>query len=243
MSTLALTRRKVQLDLLAEACRQHVPARVVLPRQPWGTALARTRFLAVEDKSLILSRPDANASDQAWHGPVDVYFSLEKERLGFRTMAVEPMVWSGGQRGQQPAWRLKIPLCIESKQQRGHRRVRLDNAEPIDVTLTAMNAPAWSCEARLENISRGGLGALLDGPASEMLRVGELYWARFVLDGTQKCEFVVRLLHARNLKPDDATLLGCMFCPGEDPAHYEAQLQQIEQWVRRGGASPALGGD
>lgn len=243
MSTLALTRRTVQLDLLAEACRQHVSARVVLPHQPWGTALARTRFLALEGKSLLLSRPESNASDEALQGPVDVYFSLDRERLGFRTTAVEPTVWSNGTRGHQPAWRLKMPLCIESKQQRGHRRVRLDEAAPITVTLTAMNAPAWSCTARLENISRGGLGALLDGTASEMLRVDEVYWARFTLEGLQDCEFVVRLLHARHLKPDDATLLGCMFCPGEDPEYYEAQLQRIEQWVRRGGASPAVGGD
>ena len=72
-----LTRRKTQLELLAEACGQRRRARVARAERSYEHVLANTRFAALEPQALLLEWPSvAPAPADAEGCLVDVFFEV-----------------------------------------------------------------------------------------------------------------------------------------------------------------------
>lgn len=235
MAALCLTRRKTQLELLAEACRQRHRARVLLPRPAEDEFVANTRFLALTRSTLLLGWPScALGDDIVRDAPVEVHFEHDKQRFAFRTQSRGCASWRGPQRCQAPAWELNVPLCVERREQRTCRRVSLTEVGEIAARFTSVTNPSCTFTVQLTNVSGGGLGGTAPLPAARSARLGDLFWTDFELpEGSQPLEFIVRLVHAREVARQDKVAIGCTFCPAEDPATRRDQLRRLEQFVAR----------
>ena len=245
MVSLALTRRKVQLDVLAGACAQRRRVRIAAVGTAAPAGAVQTRFLALQGRNLLLEWPVGG--EAATLGPattIDAYFEHHEIRLAFRTQTHGSTQWTCPRRGPIQAWRLTTPLCIEQRQQRDHCRVALDDLEPVTARFASVDEPRVGFEAQITNVSRGGLGGKAGLRAADGVRPGSLYWANFRLPGeATPFEFVVRLVHVQPDARHGALVLGGMFCPGEDARQCCGQLDRMEQFVNRqraarsGGAS------
>jgi hypothetical protein len=233
VARLFLTRRRVQLDLLAEACEHRLRARVTLAGPARDAQPVNTRFLALEPDALLLEWPLGGARHIPVHDAVvDVFFERKPKHFTFRTPTLGRVWWWCERRGKVAAWRLAPPLHVEPGQQRAHYRVSLADLGPVRARFTSVADPDRGFAADVTNISGGGLGATASIASAGAPRVDELFWARFKLpDDRQPLEFVVRLVHSRELKHNGTVVLGCTFCPGEDPAVYRDRLVRIERFV------------
>ena len=253
MEALSLTCRKTQLDLLAEMCAQRRPARVALTGHLDRRVVVNTYFVALEADELLLKWPPSGVGGNVANDtPADVFFGHGGDRLAFRSRTLGQIWRTSCSRGAIPLWRLAVPLCIERKQQRVHRRLSLASLDPITAHFTNVADPDCVFTARLTNVSDGGLGCTASMAVAGAVRPGNLYWTEFDLPCDQgRFEFVVRLTHTQEVQQHKTVLLGCMFCPGEDPLAYRDQLRRMEQFAetgqlmrpRRADSRDAEGGD
>ena len=233
MVALWLTHRKTQLDVLAQACRRRARARVALPGQEADGHWTNTRFLRLENNVLLLEAPISRPPFGVINGAtVDVFFAHDDERLAFRTRTAG--LTSLAEPGRKPidAWKLAVPLTIERRQQRAHYRVSLLDIGPVLARFINLTDPEQTFGGRITNISGGGLRTSV--PLSDVgdLKLGDLFWTTFELpDDFDPFEFVVRIRHIQEIDSQQAALLGCMFCAGDDPRQYNDQLQRIERFV------------
>ncbi len=236
MAALSLTCRKTQLDLLAEVCAQRRPVRVALTGQLDRRVIINTYFVAVDQNELLLKWPPTGVGGNVANDTAaDVYFGHGDDRLAFRSRTLGQIWRAGCSRGAIPLWRLAVPLCIERKQQRVHRRLSLAGLDPITAHFTDVADPGCAFTARLTNVSDGGLGCTAPMAAAGAVRSGNLYWTEFDLPCEQgRFEFVVRLTHTQEVQQHKTVLVGCMFCPGEDPLAYRDQLRRIERFAEAG---------
>jgi c-di-GMP-binding flagellar brake protein YcgR len=235
MSGTSLARRKTQLELLKEACEHGRRVRVAVGRPDDRRNVIGTRFLALEKDALLLEWP--NAAQQARPpegGEVEVFFLHKHVRYAFPARSFGKTHWHCSRRGRLEAWRLSVPLRVEQKQQREHYRVSLADIDPIDAEFTNVNDPERTFIARLNNLSAGGLGAVVDVSESTPCKQNEVYWARFTVPGESqplRFEFVLRIMHVQPLPEQETAVLGCMFCHGEDAAVDQINLRRLEQFV------------
>ncbi len=241
-----LTRRKTQLELLAEACGQRRRARVARAERSYEHVLANTRFAALEPQALLLEWPSvAPAPADAEGCLVDVFFEVAEEFLAFRTPTRGRGTRSYPDRGDVAVWELAVPLRIERRQQRVHYRLSLADIGHIPARFTSISNPQRTFTAEVANLSCGGLCGTAPGDAACTAQVDELFWTEFNLpDERGAYEFVVRVVHARHMAARGSVALGCVFCPGEHPLTYRVQLHQIAQFVahRRHGGPGCIGG-
>lgn len=230
----SLNRQKVLLALLAQACRQRQRARLVLPDHTEDQLLANTRFLDLHDEELYVERSAVTVTSGRVRGQsLDVYFECGGERLAFRTRVIGPSLWCGAH-CRLAAWKLEVPLQIERKQQRAHYRVSLADLGRIPVEFTRVADVRDAFKATLINVSGGGLGSSAPIELAERVHVRDMYWTRFNLpEEPERFEFVVRLMHMRRAEKQELILLGCRFCPTDEPRLYRAQLRRLELFIAR----------
>ncbi len=233
MATLSLTRRKTQLELLAQASAGRTPVRVVLVLETAGTCDARTCLLSLEPDGMLLDWPaEGPGGIPADGATVDVFFEHDGQAYGFRTRTSGQVLWSYPRRGQVPAWKLDLPLRITSRQEREHYRVSLADVGPIEGRFTSVTTPEHSFAVHLHNLSAGGLSATAVRDEARDGQPGNLFWADFELPGdSERLEFVVRVAHSLEDAGNDTVSLGCMFCPSEDPTPHRGQLRRVERFV------------
>ena len=251
MSQLSLTRRRTQLELLSAVCAAHQRAQYVIA-DSFGSAAARnTRFLALESDSLLLEWPISGTDDLLTPGTlISITFEYEDEPYTFTVRSLERVWWDSPERGATAAWKLAVPLRLESRQRRAYGRVSLSDLAPIPVRFTSTADPQATFVGRLINLSTGGFGAVAPADEDPDVGVGDLHWAAFELpDGNGPCEFVVRCVHANTLEPSGTTVLGCALCPADDGDTHRSQVERIERFVharhsarqQRGHTSPVGG--
>lgn len=233
MPSPCLTRRRTQLELLSAMCAGRQRARVCVPGQDPGKTTVNTRFLALEDESLLLEWPLSPLGVLAGNGrELEVFFEHEGERFAFRSAGLGRVWWVCPRRGHVAAWSMELPLRIDRRQQRSNFRVSLADLAPIPVHFTCTADEASGFAARLVNISAGGLGAVAQADQPATAAVGELHWVRFRLPSQgSPFEFVVRIKHVHTLDPSGTVVLGCVFCGGDDASTQRAHVRRIEQFV------------
>jgi c-di-GMP-binding flagellar brake protein YcgR len=233
MAAPPLTRRKAQLELLAQACQKSHRARVVLAGRASPGPATNTRFLALEPDGVLLQWPADGLNDIPASGAtVEVFFEHAGQRYGFRTQTRD-RVWRACDREEEgTAWKLALPLRVEYRQQRQHFRVSLADLGPIPADCTSVANEQHSFAGELQSISPGGLRVSAARTDAGALGAGELLWTEFELPGqTGPFEFVVRVAHATLNEESNRVVFGCMFCPGEDCTSHHAQLDRIERFV------------
>lgn len=235
METLPLTRRKSQLELLQQACEGRYSARVALSVRSTDTTHILTRFLALEPTGVLLDWPPQAIGTNAVSGtPVTVYFEQHGRCFSFRADTRGRVWWCSSGRGQVAAWKLGLPLRIDERNLRANQRILLADIGPVAARCTSVVDPERSFTMRLRNISAGGISATAPLATMTPLHIGTTLWAQFELPGEPgKFEFVVRVAHLHASRPTDTLVLGCAFCPGEDPLPSRTQRARIGQFVAR----------
>jgi hypothetical protein len=223
----------VQFDLLAEACERQLRARLTWPRQAGGGPAASTRLLGMTRTHLFVSWPSGLASGSSDAGAlVEAYFRLRGNWFAFRTKTCGPETWTCPDCGELEAWKLALPTCIERKQQRDHFRVPVTDLGNIAARFTSVDDPASSFTGNLTDVSAGGLAGVAPIDVAERAEPGALFWAEFSLpDNPIAFEFVVRVVRKQPMESQRTVVLGCKFCPGEDPSVFCRQMYLLERFV------------
>lgn len=244
MAVLALTRRKTQLAMLAEACRTRRRARVA-QRAPQtdDPGSIETRFLALQPDAVLLRWPSQGTGRIAARGAtVEVVFQHQQQLLGFRAPAQGPVWHPRASGGPVRAWKLAVPLCIEPREPRRDRRIALDGRTPIDARCTSTADNQRSFTARLRDLSTGGFRISASLGEAGWVQRGDVLWACIALPGGDgSAEFVARVVHAHASAPHGIVVLGCRFCPRDDSTEHDRQWARLRQGLAqlgrgRGGA-------
>lgn len=235
MPTLCLTRRKTQLELLAQLCQERRRADIVPPATAASSDAIPARFLALESDGVLLEWPPGGVDDAlVVDATITALFEHEQRSYAFRTETYGRVRWTCPRRGPVAAWKLRLPLRIDERSPRRHPRLRLRELGPVAARFTSVAEPDRRFAVRLQDLSAGGLQALVSGRPGVAVRPGELYWTQFALPGEDDViEFVVRVAHTRVNPQDGALVFGCTFCPGDDPTPRRRQLERIERYVSR----------
>ncbi len=234
MDFLNLTRRRSQLELLQTVADGRQQARVVRPQAGGGTPI-HTRFVALANGGVVLAWPSDGSADRVVEDePVEMLFEHAGETFSARARSIGRVLWDAVRSAQREAWQLTLPLNVQREQQRAHYRVSLDGSHTLPVRFTSTVDRAGSCEARMTNISAGGLGAVVAPRDAAKVRRGELYWIDLTLPGDGgRIDFVLRVVHDHQIDESHSKIVGCQFCPGEDADRHAACLIRVEQFVAR----------
>ncbi len=235
MPTLCLTRRKTQLELLAQLCQERHRVDIVPPATAPTSDAIPARFLALESDGVLLEWPPGGVDDAlVVDATITALFEHEQRSYAFRTETYGRVRWTCPRRGPVAAWKLRLPLRIDERPPRRHTRLRLSELGAIAARFTSVAEPDRRFAVRLQDLSAGGLQAVVSGRPGVAVRPGELYWTQFALPGEDDVlEFVVRVAHTRVSPQDGALVFGCTFCPGDDPTPRRRQLERIERYVSR----------
>lgn len=225
MSLLAVTRRHAQRDLLASVSRRGGRVRLVLP----GKSTTDTRILDTLPEAVWLEAPQSAGPIEAGRG-VEVFFTYEGRRYGFRTRVRGMARRVFPELGERSAIELAMPARIDLRQQREHLRVSLAAFGEVAARMTAVLSDT-RLECRLLNLSCGGLATLAPVSAVESLPIGETFWAEFDLPGDGvPLEFTVRLAHRRPIEGGRA-IVGWAFCAGEDGSAEREKIERVRRFV------------
>ena len=235
MAQLTLTRRNSQLALLARACEHGRPGRVTIRSEVDDAYCANTRLLVLARDALFIAWPDQPLTPAERRGAMaEVHFDLDDEHYALvaRTCGRRERDING--RGRVATLELSVPLRVERRQRRRDVRMPLNRMQPIEARLTAMLDPDLQVALRLTDLSRGGAAGVTNCPTCSDLRIGNPFWMEFTLpDDPQPFELAVRLVRRRAAQDGAGTILGCGFCPHDDPRAHEQSLDRLEQFVAR----------
>lgn len=236
MSQVTLARRRQQLDTLAQACADGATARVQIRAAGDGHGPRTTRFLALDDESILLFWPNHADPRFANRGAkVEVFFQLGGAYYCFCADGEGRFRYTHAEGNVIPALRLRLPLRVEQKQQRDHFRVSLAGLAAVVATLKPLAADEPVFSLRLTNISGGGFGGVIDDPRLRDLTMNEIFCATLDLpDDTEPLTAFVRLAHRRQIsheRGDTRCMTGWAFCPGDDHAKHDLNLRRLERFV------------
>lgn len=104
--------------------------------------------------------------------------------------------------------------------------------EPLLVRTNEELPPSEAFHAELQNISAGGVAALVDPSDRACLAIGQHYMMDFYMPGCDEpfC-FAVRVQHIRRLSHNDARLIGLKFLPGDDLDVTRRAIREIRSFV------------
>lgn len=233
-SEAALTLRRVQLELISTACHGRRPARVV-QLHATEPRVVLTHFLALRGDALLLDWPQSDPPrDLITNADVDVYFEHEGRRLACTTSTRGQMLMPRSTNAAGAAWRMALPLRVEPRQQRRHPRVPLADLPPIDAAFALVDDEDRTFRGRLKDLSIGGVMTRVDAIDLANVAPRQVYWLTFELpDCPRRFQFVVRVVHVQPPDAGGAALVGCHFCPTEDPLTYETQLRELAAFVAK----------
>lgn len=226
-----LTHRKSQLKLLADACRCRAPARIVLRRAAHRAREHESHLVALETDRVLVAAPRNPAIKYSPNGlPVDVFFRHGGQDYAFSADMRSLRTVHRGNAAAGTLLQLSLPLCVERRRQREHRRMSLPADQTVTAQLTNMAAPGPGLNVRVTDISDSGFGGTIDTEAGEQVHVGDFYRADFELPGeTYPVGCVVRLIHYRQAAASAPAVGGWSFCAGDDPTLNEDNLAYLER--------------
>ena len=230
MACRTLLRRKTQIDLLARACEQGVTARLAL-RGNAGLS-GTVKLTGLERDGLLVTWVAQRIPEVELEGqPVEVRFEHEGEHYVFRSVsrACASRSPSGA---AEPRLRLSLPLRLDRARHRRHVRLNAPDLPPIEGTFTHVVDARRQFQARLTNISNGGIGVRARVADVLQLYTGDLFWVDMELPGEQtRSEMVVRLVHLRPIRRTDELAMGWVFQPTDDVANHEKYLRRLEAFI------------
>lgn len=228
-------------QVVSEACQRRQPAEIRL-RQPDAPSLTLpTVLLAMDANALHIERargPDGpvEPAPGEW---VQVAFNADDRRFRLDTVVRGPKTLAIDQTATVDAIALDRPERVCELQRRAEYRVPLWSTtpvtahfEPLPIGSSDDAALAEPFHAELQNISAGGVAALLDQSVRTCLAIGQHYMMDFFLPASEEpFTFAVKMQHIRRLAHSDDRLIGLKFLPGDDSETRRESLREIRQFV------------
>ena len=135
---------------------------------------------------------------------------------------------------EQKLVKLSVPLRIERTRRRNRLRLTLPEQPPIMGSFTHALDARRQFEARLTDISDGGVGVSVRASEVTRLYTGDLFWLNLTLTGeTSPVEFIVRLIHLRPIKNTNRLAMGWAFQPTDDSCNHDRDLRRLEAFIAR----------
>jgi len=233
MACRTLLRRKTQLDLLEQACRQGRLARI----NPRGRkAVSGEATLAVLDRDglVLVWEKDRIAEVEVPGQPLEVFFEHEDEHFVFRTVTSGGVICAPPGVDPRRCIKLNLPLRVERARRRNSIRLDLSDGPITEGVFTHVVDGRRQFTARIINLNEGGVGVTARAADVTKLYTGDLFWIEMCLPGEKKDdEFVVRLVHLRPIKHADRIAMGWAFQPTDDIANYERYVRRLEAFITK----------
>ena len=133
-----------------------------------------------------------------------------------------------------PGFALEVPDHVYRDERRNDFRSSLGGCAEVIGTLKTLNAPAEDTfQARVMNISAGGLAVIAVDLNGHNLARGNRYRIEFELPGIKRTfEFQTELRHLRSLR-GSGYILGLKFLPVTNAAQMRHAVRQISQFVSK----------
>jgi c-di-GMP-binding flagellar brake protein YcgR len=238
--TVTLDREQTQA-VISAACRARQHAEIRL-RPHEGPPITRpTTLLMVDAHRLYVERPTAPAGplEPAPGEQILLTFNTQGRRFKLETTVsgARPIVIADGVTAD--AIELKSPRTLYELQRRADYRVPLWNKapviahfEPLPVGPVEVAARAVPFRAELQNISAGGVAALVTPSGTSTLARGQSYLMDFFLPGgDEPFNFIVTVRHVRPMTHSDTRLVGFKFVAGDDAGANRQAIQKIRSFV------------
>jgi len=223
-----LLRRRAQLALLEQACRQQVCA-TLRPRRPSATD-EPVQLVGVQRDGVLVRCAAAHAGREELVGQsVEVRFEYEGTPYvffaGVRGLARRVV---GGERTEL-LLRLSLPLRLEAVCRRQQVRLTLAGQPPVRGTFTHVMDARRQFEGVLTDVTDGGVGVVVRAAEAPRLHTGDLFWLDVQPpEQAQRWELVVRLVHLRPVDDSDRLAIGWAFQPADDLRHYEGYRRWLQ---------------
>jgi len=228
-------------QVVSDACQRRQAAEIRL-RQPDAPPLTLpTVLLAVDAETLHVERacgPDGpvEPAPGEW---VQIVFNADDRRFRLDAVVCGSKTLTVGPTATVDAIELERPERVCELQRRIEYRVPLwgtapvtAHFEPLPVGNSHDAALAEPFHAELQNISAGGVAALVDQSVRTCLATGQHYMMDFFLPGSEEpFTFAVKIQHIRRLAHNDDRLIGLKFLPGDDSETRHESLREVRQFV------------
>lgn len=223
-----------QLTILREACDKRTAAEIEVEA---GAALQprpRTRLIGADSQAVYIDRPvqrgipiELIAGD-----PTVVHFFFGGERYTFRSrIGRECQVPSGGQVIQ--GFALALPDGVHRHERRTDCRVSLAGCEEIIGELRCVQGDSPVLQARLMNLSAGGVAAIAVEEIAGQIKQGDHFVLQFRLPAIKRMfSFRTCLCHVRSFQGGHL-VMGLRYLPEVDPGDMRRAIRQISQFVAR----------
>ncbi len=238
--TITLERDKASA-VLDRAAQTRCATSMRVQRSHGDVSTYETAIASVQTKGLFVERPTGP------DGPVEIapgetvrlvfsegedQYGVEASVRGSGTVAVDAKT-------EVDVIELAEPERVYQIQRRADYRVPLWSTktvtahfEPLPVGSSHDLPPAEAFHAELQNISAGGVAALISPSVRACLAAGQHYLMDFFLPGCDDpFAFAVCVQHIRRLSHSDARLIGLRFLPGDDSEATRRAIHQIRSYV------------
>ncbi len=221
---------------LQQACQRRSVAEIELEPQEGELQLGRTRLIAWTDDTLYIDRPNYNGIPlEIEPGTLTtIHFITGGERFSFRSRITEDCHVPLGDGHSLPGFAIQVPDQVYRDERRNDFRSSLGSCAEVIGTLKTLDAPAKDTfQARVMNISAGGLAVIAVDVNGHNLARGNNYRIEFELPGIKRTfEFQTELRHLRNLR-GSGYILGLKFLPVVNAAQMRYAVRQISQFVSK----------
>ncbi len=218
------------------ACQRRSVAEIELEPAEGELQLGRTRLIAWAEDALYIDRPNYNGIplEIAPGTLATIHFITGGERFSFRSRITEDCNVPLGDGHTVPGFAIELPDQVYRDERRNDFRSSLGSCAEVISTLRALDASAEDTfQARVMNISAGGLAVIVVELNGHSLARGNCYAVEFELPGIKRTfEFQTELRHLRDLQ-GSGYILGLKFLPEANAAQMRHAVRQISQFVSK----------
>ncbi len=224
------------LDLLRQACERRASAEIELATLDGDKHTGRVRLIRCDDQAVYIDHPTRGNMPLELNSDMyaTVYFFRDGERYAFRSWIGEEC-WVPVGDGQQhlTGYALPMPDHVSRAERRHDFRASLgQNIEVVCEVQPLGDNGRRTFQARVMDLSAGGLGIIAIDVDPNDLRTGAFYNVRFALPNIKKSfQFRTRLCHMRSLG-GNGCIVGLQY-PSDTTAVESHAIRQVSQFVAR----------
>jgi len=239
---IAITLERDQAELVvAEACKSRQAAEIRFDQTDGPPVILSTALLALKAERIYVERPIGP------DGPVEpppgqavhITFNAGSQRFGVDTAVQGSKVLQLDSETSADALELGRPKRVCELQRRAEFRVPLWSGDPVTAHFEPLyigdageGALPEPFHATLQNISVGGVAALVSSSVRAYLAAGQHYMMDFFLPNCDDpFSFAVKVQHIRRLAHSHGRLIGLKFMPGDDSESWRRDIRQIRSFV------------